>query len=447
MSSSVQAIALIVASLALLAVFGWAEKDPPPFHISVQINEINEKSELIRIETGAPPPPLLVPPHAPIPSVSDNAHQPKAISKKGATYSEEEVVNLWQGNEPSAAEKYEKFWGQPPSIKKSITKSIRGYTCLTKPHQHYCATLSSAKLSGIEIDVLGWSGNTSWSGFLAGGWNQVWKKIPQAHSWLNSIEGSDDSIVFYMDGGDTYLTASSKQELIQRFLEWETTKKRSMMFSAESTCFIRTLPNKGCGDQMFDTTKPYPYTNTGIWMGRLGIARWFFKGLLKWIAVEYSNETTRLDDQALIGGALSKITNLQQHIALDNTAAIAQTMWMAWGDLCMADTLVNRISLKKPLFWHTNGNKIFYSGTSKSAHAFRASVISKRGLRHGFPLIQEILNRAPWASKMKENITFNDPIAAMQWNITCREEWLWYSTPVRPSRDYKKIQPCKPPRP
>eukprot|EP01062_Namystynia_karyoxenos_P047124 TRINITY_DN3543_c1_g1_i4.p1 TRINITY_DN3543_c1_g1~~TRINITY_DN3543_c1_g1_i4.p1 ORF type:complete len:491 (+),score=147.88 TRINITY_DN3543_c1_g1_i4:114-1475(+) len=306
---------------------------------------------------------------------------------------------------------------------------LYAFTSLTGPHLHYCATLASAALSGLELDIVGWRGEKGRSEWRGKAFNLTWKKIVQAERVAGAVAALDPwTVVLYTDGGDTVVTAPSAAAVLSAFRRWEMRTGRRFLLSAEVNCYMRTLPKDGCKHSSYPwRSETYAYPNTGVWMARAFAAHWFFRGVRRFAEARHPDGTRRLDDQAMIGEALAVVPVTASVVGLDHRVEVIQNLFLAWEPWHFCYTrgggLRNIRTGSSPVIWHANGPKLFYSP------------------QKGLGILSEILKRgAPWPRRGLPR--FSHPAAASQ-QEACAPQWQRMAHPPKfPARKFKPILRC-----
>eukprot|EP00756_Hemistasia_phaeocysticola_P045017 Hpha_TRINITY_DN18790_c0_g1::TRINITY_DN18790_c0_g1_i1::g.47423::m.47423 len=326
---------------------------------------------------------------------------------------------------------WEGCWGPPPRPRDADTSrgekvNVRAFTSLTGPHLHYCATLGSAAMSGLPLDIVGWQGEKGRGAWRGKAFNLTWRKVLQAEEYSRALP-DPSAVVLYTDGGDTVVTAQSASALAAVFLEWESRTGLSFLLSAEVNCYMRTLPKDGCKHAAYPWRKEtYAYPNTGVWVARAWAASWFFRGVRRFAEARHPDTSKRLDDQAIMGEVLAVVPATRRVVGLDHRNAVFQNLFLAWEPWHFCRTAAGRLRNTKtggyPLVWHANGPKLFYSP------------------QKGLAILSDIINKgAPWARDTSPPHFPPDQAA-------CEEGWGRYVRPHRfPSRKFKPIQRCRDP--
>ena len=159
------------------------------------------------------------------------------------------------------------------------------------------------------------------------------KKVYLQKEFINQLPPTD--LVFFTDGYDS-LICDDEETIVNRFLEM----KADVIFSGENSCW----PNAEWADR-FDETQPFPYLNSGGFIGRAGVLQ---------DIISHYDENVHDDDQAFYQEQFFKN---KWDIIIDSTGYLFQT---ADKDITTLDNqLYNPNTNSCPLIYHANGDNDF----------------------------------------------------------------------------------------
>jgi len=193
--------------------------------------------------------------------------------------------------------------------------------------RHFNALMSSCKRFDIKPIILGmgqdFHGNA--------------RKIVLLKDFAER-EGAWYSHILFCDAYDVVLAAGFS-EIFERYEEFDS----PILFSAEVYCF----PDPQLQDAYPQTTGPYKYLNSGVWMGETTAVRQMFH------KINTVSLKERVSDQGIFTNLF--LTKAAQ-IALDSDCRIAQSLNGATGDLLFTpDGIRNLKTGQSPLIFHGNG--------------------------------------------------------------------------------------------
>jgi len=169
------------------------------------------------------------------------------------------------------------------------------------------------------------------------------KKVYLQKEFINQLPPTD--LVFFTDGYDS-LICDDEETIVNRFLEM----KADVIFSGENSCW----PNAEWANR-FDETQPFPYLNSGGFIGRAGVLQ---------DIISHYDENVHDDDQAFYQEQFFKN---EWDIIIDNTGYLFQT---ADKDIATLDNqLYNPNTNSCPLIYHANGDNDFNYSTLQDVKA------------------------------------------------------------------------------
>jgi len=233
------------------------------------------------------------------------------------------------------------------------------------PNINFCKVLKLALVKKLRISLIGW--REKWHGLIS-----KWEKLG---SILDELH--DEDVVLFTDAYDV-LHTGTEDELMEAYEKWDSSK---IHFNCEQECWpFRSLHNKTYGSHICEDLYKMPpvnegdefdcrYLNTGIWMGKVKIARRLvsdmheiisdqkYKEYLRNRNLKWDISAKKLDDQYLV----STFYGLDQkdYLAVDHMAQLFVTYadgWKIRHDIkCRDDGIVSNYKTKtKPKIIHFN---------------------------------------------------------------------------------------------
>ena len=167
------------------------------------------------------------------------------------------------------------------------------------------------KLLNSSYEVLNLGKDVEWKGGTMQG--------PGGGQKINLIKEqlehyNDNDIIMFLDGYDTFITSTSKQEILQRYFSF----RSEIVFSSEKTCW----PDRSIEDQ-FPETLGYKFLNSGCFIGTVkALKNVFKKSILDheddqlYCQKEYLAKTHNivLDYESYIFFSLSRLENYVDYV-------------------------------------------------------------------------------------------------------------------------------------
>lgn len=181
----------------------------------------------------------------------------------------------------------------------------------------FCRSLQSALHCGVDLHVLG----------LGERWQGTLQKMLAVEEAIDEDKVADDAVVVFADGADV-LWVGGAETVAARFRARFRPSGARMVFGGTCNCYPYALFDNATCDGFAalrrDNVGPYPWPNTGVWVGEAGFVRRVIRAVE---AVEDVRARGPMSsDQARLYRVLQESPELAAHVAIDSAAVIFQTM-------------------------------------------------------------------------------------------------------------------------